>query len=147
MPVYLLDTNVLLRLVNATAEGSRHAAEAVARILRRNEECFLTPQVLIEFWCVATRPMAANGLGWDPAKVRLEIDRLLYQFPLLEETPAIFDRWLAIVTSHGARGKRVHDVRLIAVMQTHHVTHLLTFNTGDFPPTPDVTLVHPEQVR
>ena len=32
-------------------------------------------------------------------------------------------------------------------MQTHHVTHLLTFNAGDFPPTPDVTLVHPEQVR
>jgi len=146
MAVYLLDTNVLLRLVNATASGSGQAAQAVSRILRRNEECLLTPQVLIEFWCVATRPIAANGLGWDPAKARLEVDRLLQQFPLLEDTSEIFHRWLAIVTSQDARGKRVHDLRLIAVMQAHRVTHLLTFNTSDFPPTPDIAFVHPEQV-
>jgi hypothetical protein len=32
----------------------------------------------------------------------------------------------------GIAGKQVHDARLVAVCHTHAVTHILTFNVGDF---------------
>lgn len=146
MPAYLLDTNVLLRLVDPAAEAHGTAVRAVSELLGRNEPCLLTSQVLIEFWSVSTRPLAANSLGWDPPKTRLEIDRLLNQFPLLEDTPGVFQRWLMLVTQHGVLGKRVHDLRLLAVMQAHGVDHLLTFNVSDFPSSAGVTLVHPQQI-
>jgi predicted nucleic acid-binding protein len=147
MPAYLLDTNIVLRLVNPKAANHDVVKAAISKLREHNQYCVLTPQVLIEFWAVATRPTTANGFGWDALTTRAEIDRLLDLFPLLEDTPVIFDTWLTLVTTFAVRGKRVHDLRLIAVMQAHKVTHLLTFNTGDFPATPDVTLVHPEQVR
>jgi hypothetical protein len=44
----------------------------VNEIIGQGGECFLTPQVLIEFWVVATRPLEVNGLGWTTQKTRLE---------------------------------------------------------------------------
>jgi predicted nucleic acid-binding protein len=132
MTRYLIDTNVLLRsVVNASARNPA-AAGAIGILLTRGDELLLAPQVLMEFWSVATRPVAVNGLGWPVDVVRGEIDRLLEQFPLLPETPVVFGEWLHLVTEHGVIGKQVHDTRLVAIMNAHQVTRLLTFNTGDF---------------
>ena len=132
MPGYLIDTNVLLRGV---ARGSyRHAvaADAVAKLLSQGDDLFVTPQVLIEFWSVATRPVNVNGFGWTVEVVRREIDAILSQFPVLPDTPAVFGQWLRLVADNNVIGKKVHDVRLVAVLQVHQVTRLLTFNVGDF---------------
>ena len=146
MASYLLDTNILLRSADDKSTQHLEALEAVARLLGQGDVCYLTPQVLIEFWAVATRPMSANGLGWDVAKTQAEINQLLDQFPLLEDTPEVFHHWLALVTSHTVAGKRVHDVRILAVMQAHGISHLLTFNVDDFPKSPGITVVHPSEV-
>ncbi|WP_334692591.1 hypothetical protein [Nostoc sp.] len=50
------------------------------------------------------------------------------------------------VTTYKVMGKRVHDARLIAVMLTHGVTHLLTFNIDDFTSTAGIIVVHPQTV-
>jgi predicted nucleic acid-binding protein len=132
MARYLIDTNVLLRSAVDTSARGAVAAGAIAILLARGDELFLTAQVLIEFWSVATRPAMVNGLGWPLDLVRGEIDKLLDQFPLLPETPAVFAEWLRLVTTHGVAGKQVHDARLVAILNTHDVARLLTFNTGDF---------------
>ncbi len=49
-----------------------------------------TPQVLIEFRAVATRPVAANGLGLSASQVKLKADGFEAAFPILEDIPAIF---------------------------------------------------------
>ena len=54
------------------------------------------------------------------------------QFPLLPETPAVFDEWLRLVKKHRVIGKQVHDSKLVAMRNTHQVDRLLTFNTADF---------------
>lgn len=146
MASYLLDTNILLRSADDKSAQHLQAQEAVARLLGQADTCYLTPQVLIEFWAVATRPVSANGLGWDVAKTLAEIDQLLDQFPLFKDTPDVFHHWLALVTSHTVVGKRVHDIRILAVMQTHGVSHLRTFNVDDFPKPPGITIVHPSEV-
>ena len=147
MAAYLLDTNVLLRLVDRASPDHAPAAQAVERLLSRRESCYLTPQVLVEFWAVATRPVAVNGLGWTSGQARTEVEALLDQFPLLEETPAVFENWLGLVTDQQVVGKQVHDARLAAVMHTHSISRLLTFNLEDFPPGYRVEAAHPAAVE
>jgi len=127
-----MDTNVLLRTVNP--HDARHPVvdQAITTLLAQGDEIYLTPQVLVEFWGVATRPISVNGFGWQPAFVAGEVQRLLSQFPLLEDNPSIFPHWVQIVSLRGVQGKQVHDARLIAVMQVYNIQHLLTFNGNDF---------------
>jgi predicted nucleic acid-binding protein len=63
MARYLLDTNILLRASDKTSSSYHLAVNAVARLISVGHECVITPQVLIEFWVVATRPLEVNGLG------------------------------------------------------------------------------------
>jgi len=69
----------------------------------------------MEFWVVATRPLAVNGLGWTPQETKLALQMLLNQFKWLEETPDIFRLWFSLATSYNISGKRTHDLRIIAI--------------------------------
>jgi hypothetical protein len=116
----------------------------VDMIIRQGGECLITSQILIEFWVVATRPKDVNGLGWTTQKTQQEINQILSQFSLLEESPDIFPLWFQLVTIYNIKGKRTHDIRLLAVMKASKITHLLTFNPDDFIPVPNITIVHPQ---
>jgi predicted nucleic acid-binding protein len=122
------------------------AGAAVSTLLARKDEVFITAQNIIEFWAVATRPREANGLGRTTQQTATEIEQLRNKFQLLEDSPAILENWLRLVTTHDLKGKRVHDTRLVAVMQAHGVSHLLTFNTDDFKAFPNITLLHPKDI-
>ena len=129
---HLLDTNVLVRLANATDPEHDIAAGAVLELHQRGEVLHITPQVLIEFRNVATRPVAANGLGLSPMKAEAQADEFEAIFPLLPDTSAIYPAWKALVEAVGVIGKQVHDARIVAVCHAHSITHLLTFNIGHF---------------
>ena len=75
-----------------------------------------------------------------------EINEWRQQFRLLDDRSQIFIEWLQLVKQHDIKGKQVHDARLVAVMQTYELTHLLTFNGTDFQRYPMITSVHPEQI-
>jgi predicted nucleic acid-binding protein len=60
---YLIDTNVLLRLVQDSHSMHDDAADSIRKLMAAEEELFITPQNLIEFWAVATRSANYNGLG------------------------------------------------------------------------------------
>lgn len=143
MSVYLLDTNVFLRLLHA--EDSEHTltVRAISSLTAAGHRLCLTSQVFIEFWSVATRPAEANGLGWPVELVEREIRRAFELFPVLDDTSAVFDKWFALVVDQELKGKRVHDARLVAVMLAHGATHLLTFNVDDFRPMAGIAVVHP----
>jgi predicted nucleic acid-binding protein len=143
MATYLLDTNIWLRTVQRESPHHTLAVDALAALLVRGDDVYITAQNVIEFWSVATRPAAANGLGWSVQTVREEIERLQAQFPPLDETADVFGHWLSLVTASQVIGRRVHDARLVAVMLTHGITHLLTFNHQDFRQFPMITVVTP----
>lgn len=121
MVQYALDTNVLLRAAAPTSTHHAAAVEAVKRLLAGGEGLFLAPQVLVEFWSVATRPIEVNGYGWPAENAEARVAELLRQFPLLPETPAVFPEWLRLVSCHGILGKQVHDARLVALLNIHGV--------------------------
>lgn len=142
MAGWLVDTNVLLRLHDEEPDASQEAIGAVAKLLQRGP-VFITPQVVIEFWCAGTRPRDVNGLGWDTETAAARLAGILNRFEMLEDCPAVFDCWLALVQSYGVKGKQVHDARLVAVMKAHGVENLLTFNVDDFSGYAEVKAVHP----
>lgn len=146
MATYLADTNLLLRLADPASPQHFIATQALARLLRQGDEVFLTPQNFIEFWAVATRPVAANGFGWDSKRTAREVTELQERFPLLPDSPDIFTRWLELVKRLPVHGKRVHDARLVAVLQAHAVEHLITFNTSDFNIFKSLSLVDPHSL-
>src|SRR6266545_1686267 len=129
---HLLDTNVLVRLANTADALHAQAARAVLELHQRGEVLHLTPQVLVEFRNVATRPKAVNGLGLSAVDAEAKAAIFEGTFPLLAETPDIYPAWKALVGALGVLGKQVHDARLVAVCHVHAVTHLLTFNVAHF---------------
>jgi len=144
MANYLLDTNVLLRMSDSTSPMNLLASQTAAQLLEQNNQLFITSQIIIEFWVVATRPVNVNGFGWDIEKTQNEVEQILNQFPQLQETPKIFAHWLDLVTRYQLQGKRVHDARLVAVMLANEVTHLLTFNPNDFQAIDEITVFAPK---
>jgi predicted nucleic acid-binding protein len=129
---YLIDTSILARLANTADTFYPIATHAVLELHRRGEVLHVTPQNLVEFRNVATRPVALNGLGLAPSDAEAKAAGFEAAFPLLVETPDIFPLWKALVGSLAVVGKQVHDARLVAACHAHNVTHLLTFNTSHF---------------
>ena len=146
MTKYLLDTNVVLRLCNPTDTQHKLVTTAVTNLLAQADECYLSMQVLIEFWVVATRPTDVNGLGWSIEQTRHIIDGLLDRFPIVEESFQIFPKWLNLVTENKIKGKRTHDARIVAVMLTSDIYQILTLNPNDFSGIPEITVVHPREI-
>ncbi len=147
---YLVDTSILARLANAMDPLRTLAAQAVFELHRRSEVLHVTPQVLIEFRNVATRPAAVNGLGLSIVDTEAQAAGFEAAFPLLAETPDIYPAWKALVNALGVVGKQVHDARLVAVCHAQAVTHLLTFNVAHFARMagfgPGVSVVDPASV-
>ena len=147
MTKYLLDTNILLRASDRSSSRYDLAVNSVASLIAQGHECIITPQILIEFWVVATRPTEVNGLGWSIERTEKKIDRLIRQSTLVEETKAIFSLWLDLVTRYQIKGKRTHDARLMAVAIANEIGHILTFNPKDFTKVTELTIVHPNKVE
>lgn len=146
MTTYLLDTNIILRFSNPSDAQHELVTNAVAAILANGDECFLTPQVLIEMWVVATRPTDVNGLGWSTTYTRNVIEQLMQRFPIAEESPQLFPTWLDMVSTQKISGKRTHDARIGAMMKIASIDYILTLNPGDFSNIFDITVVHPRQI-
>lgn len=129
---YLIDTSILARLANTKDAQHAAAARAVLELHRRGEVLHVTPQVLIEFRNVATRPTTINGLGLSIVDTESLTATFEARFPLLAETPDIYPTWKALTSALGIIGKQVHDARLGAVCHVHKVTHVMTFIVGHF---------------
>jgi predicted nucleic acid-binding protein len=142
----LLDTNLLTRSSQPRHPMHQLAADAVATIRQTSMPLCLVPQNLYEYWVVATRPLAQNGLGLTPREAEKEVTRFKSLFAVLEDTPAIFPAWEQLVVQHQVRGKNAHDAGLVAAMTVHGVGGLLTFNKPDFARYEHIAVVSPQDV-
>ena len=114
--------------------------------MTRGDELFVIAQNLIEFWAVATRPIANNGFGLTTAQATQELTKLKALFAILPDTADILPEWERLVVKHQVLGKQVYDTRLVAAMRVHDLTHLLTFNIDDFKRFTVITAVSPHTI-
>ncbi len=132
MPDWTADTNIWLRSSDPDHEMFPTATGAVERVLE-TDDIFLLPQIVTEFWRVATATASQRGgFGWDITKADLKVTQLELDFPVKYDSAQVYTHWRALVTGAGVYGAQVYDARIAAAMLAHGITHLLTFNTDDF---------------
>lgn len=144
---FVVDSNILLRMAQDTHPMHVEATQATTTLLRQGEIVHVVPQNLYEFWVVATREIQYNGLGLSVSDAQNELARLKNLFSFLPDSPAIYPEWERLVTQHAVIGRDSHDTRIVAAMNVHHITHLLTFNGDDFKRFPGITIVSPADVK
>ena len=81
-----------------------------------------------------------------PDEAVTELVRIKGMFLFLPETPAIYPVWEALVVDHAVSGKPSHDARLVAAMQVHGLTAILTYDKTGFSRFPGIEVVHPAEV-
>ncbi|RIK79777.1 MAG: PIN domain nuclease [Planctomycetota bacterium] len=130
---YLLDTGVLLRLVNMDDPAHSIVETAVQLLIDRGEKLTTSVQNIAEFYNVATRPAASNGFGLAPTEellaVRTAISPICW---ILHLNRRMFGALQRLLETYSVQGKQGHDARLTATMLTWRVSHILTLNERHF---------------
>jgi predicted nucleic acid-binding protein len=139
----LIDSNILCRIAETNHPQNAAAADSVKRLLASGDTLHFVPQNVYEFWVVATRPFANNGLGMSAAQAKAKLDDLTKILVFLPESQATFPEWQRLVVQHDCKGKPAHDARLVAAMNVHGITQILSFNKGDFSRFPGIQVLVP----
>lgn len=142
----LLDTNILVRAAIPSDPLSTIARAATARLVALDRDLCAVPQVFCEFYVVATRPRAQNGLALSPALAHALLRDFETALMLLPDAPEVYPQWRELVRVHEVLGKSAHDARLVAAMSVHGVDAILTFNGDDFRRFPTITVMEPRAV-
>jgi predicted nucleic acid-binding protein len=85
----LVDTNILLRLVDTGQAMHQEALDAVKLLALQGYKLHIVPQNLYEFWVVCTRPKNVIGLGKTAAEAMSERVNLRALFHWLDDIPPV----------------------------------------------------------
>lgn len=142
----VLDTNILLRLSVPEHPTRAVVADAVDWLHQNGQKPVLLPQIVYEFWAVATRMVAANGLGKTPDDADSLIDQFTRRFPVKRDERKVCHHWQAIARKYRVTGVNSHDMRIVAAMLRHGIPSLLTTNPRDFQRYAEIEVLTPEAV-
>lgn len=129
---YLLDTNILVRIAQPGHPLNQEARQCVRTLLRKKQQIFIVPQIIFEFWVVATRPATSNGLGLSIENTRRKIKSAEAFFQIALDTQTFYGEWTRLVETHRVSGVLAHDVHIVAAMRIHGIENLVSFNRDDF---------------
>lgn len=141
----LLDANILLRLAEPGHYQHQLAFDAV-RAVSTDDECVLIPQTLYEFWAVASRPLAANGLELPAAKIEEQLLDFQQIFGFAKDERVVYEIWRGLVREYEVIGPQVHDARYVAAMFRHQIGSILTFNEKDFRRYDGIRVIAPQKM-
>jgi predicted nucleic acid-binding protein len=138
-----LDTNVLLAATVPARKGHEAAQRVFLQAPRNGVTLLGSGQVLREYLAVATRPLAANGLGLDPHVAAANADVLASRLEILPEDASVAFELRRLVRVWGLRGRSVFDANLVAMMRVHAVADILTDDPRDLYRFESEVTVHP----
>lgn len=144
--LYLADTNVLLRLTKRDDPKYPLVRAAISALEQKGIRLAYTFQNMTEMWNTSTRSTERNGFGLTVDEVENNAKEIEFSFIFLVDNEDVYREWRRIVFEHRTSGVQVHDARLAAAMYAHGLTHILTFNEGDFARFVGLTAVHPGSV-
>jgi predicted nucleic acid-binding protein len=146
MPV-LVDTGILVRLLERTDPSHQRVRQAIRLLKGRSEVLVTSPQNAAEFWNVCTRPSTVRGgLGLTVADTDRRLRVIERLIGVLPDSPAAYAIWRQLAPSVGVMGVQVHDARLVAFLTAHGIQEILTLNPADFARYPGITVLTPDGV-
>ena len=127
----LVDTNVLVYAHVAEAPWHQEAQAAIADHEATSAPRWVSRQVLREYLVNLTRP---QQFPIPPAleTVVAQVQHFQRRFRVANEGPEVTTRLLALLREVPTRGRRIHDVNIVATMLVYGVRRLLTNNPDDF---------------
>ncbi len=144
---YLVDTGVWLRLFDRTDPEHANILAALQLLRSTGHSLAACPQNIAEFWNVSTRPSTARGGYGKSVDTTEQRVQFVERFgTVLDESPAAYRQWRTLLTQYQIQGMSVHDARLVAIMQSAGIRHILTLNVADFARYRDITVVAPKDV-
>ena len=144
---YLCDTSAVLRINDPDSSAHLETVDALNKLRQRGEILIIFPQVLVEFWVVATRrPKAVNGLGFSTKRAETELRDLQNIFTVLPESERIFEEWQKLIVKYKVSGKPAHDARIAAAMLVHEIKKIVTLNLSDFKRYKEIWAITPQEV-
>jgi predicted nucleic acid-binding protein len=144
----LIDTGILLRAFDRSESQQKSIFRALRHLWSNGHQLVTTSQNIAEFWNVSTRPASARGgFGMDVASVDARVKVIERLGDVLPFSVQAYQEWRRLVIAHQICGVSVHDARIVAVMHTLNVTHLLTLNGADFQRYPKVTVLTPDDFK
>jgi predicted nucleic acid-binding protein len=142
----LVDTSILIRTLQPHHSLYAPAERAVWLLPEQVENFTSSRKTLSSYGPLRPGHLEENGLGMTAAKAAAELERIKGMFLFLPETPAIYPACETLVLRHRVMGKSSHDARLVAAMQAHRLTAILTFDAAEFSRYPGIEVVHPTDV-
>ena len=144
---YLVDTNVLLRLLQRNDPNYSTIRQTVRILIGRGDDLCCAPQNIVEFWNVCTRPVTVRGgFGLTLAETDRRVRLLERIFTILEETPAVYTEWRRLVVDNSVAGVQVHDARIVSIMHVHNITRIFTLNSADFSRYAGIKTISPNDI-
>ncbi|MDQ3374192.1 MAG: hypothetical protein M3521_09940 [Acidobacteriota bacterium] len=87
--IWLIDTNILLRLAQINSSQHAEAKNPVDKLLAQNSTLYILLQNVSEFWNVCTRPLDKNGFGFSIAQADAELSKIESVFDILPDTEEV----------------------------------------------------------
>jgi predicted nucleic acid-binding protein len=138
----LIDTNIVLRSKQINSIHYELVTNKLIELISSGEELLICPQVIYEFYVVATRPVEQNGLGLLYNTAITEIENLLETYQMPGENENVFLNWQQLIRDYKVVGKNAHDAKIVAFMISNNISKLYTLNRKDFVRfTPSIELI------
>ncbi len=126
-----VDTNILVYASLPASPFYQQAVDRLAVFDNQGFELWISRQILREFLATLTRPGSATTPVSITSLVR-DVRYFVSRFRLAEDGMSSTERLLALIQQVAVGGKQIHDANIVATMQAHGITQLLTHNVGDF---------------
>ena len=126
-----VDTNILIYSTDPTSQWYAAARTALRVSESRGELLTLSPQILREFIAASTRALALAGAPTIDA-ILANVSIFRTSFTVVRECDAVIAALARIIQQTPVAGKQVHDANIVATMQVHGITRLLTNNESHF---------------
>jgi predicted nucleic acid-binding protein len=127
----IVDTNVL---VYSTVSGNpwyQQARQWLSMLQDAGVRLCVTTQILREYLVVLTRGTVFER-SFAVDQVLALVQGFLPTLTVLDEPAAAVDLLRDLIQRHQVRGKQIHDANIVAVMLSHGIHRLATFNQSDF---------------
>jgi predicted nucleic acid-binding protein len=138
----LLDTNIL---IHGNQDASPHFSRITNKLIEfadNDEELVICPQVIYEFYAVATRPVEARGgLGLSGESALSQIQKFHANYLFINDSENLFNVWLQLLQKYNSLGTSAHDTRLVAFMKSQNIDQLYTMNHRHFNRYEDIVIV------
>lgn len=126
-----LDTNVLAYMSNKKAPQHRVALE-IFRPSEKEQLC-VSSQVMAELYSYLTNPaILATPLSPQEALHRIKRICQMSHVYVLQTPLNLFESWINLVENRPVTDGQIFDILHIAIMLSHNIKSIYTFNIDDF---------------